>query len=73
MKKLWIVAGAILVLAYLAGRVAFRSGAFDWEKMFQRMPDTAPPKWMFNNIQAIRENTDKILERLNAEEVVGIQ
>jgi hypothetical protein len=40
-EEAYIVAGAILVLAYLAGRVAFRSGAFDWEKMFQRMPDTA--------------------------------
>ncbi len=36
----------------------------DWEKRFERMPDNAPPKWMFNNIRAIRENTDRILELL---------
>ena len=28
------------------------------------MPDTAPPKWMFTNITAIRQNTDRILEML---------
>ncbi len=32
--------------------------------MLERMPDTAPPKWMFRNIGAIRENTDRILELL---------
>ena len=26
------------------------------------MPDNAPPKWMFRNITAIRENTDRILD-----------
>ena len=36
----------------------------DWEKRFERMPDDAPPKWMFRNISAIRENTDRILELL---------
>ena len=25
-------------------------------------PDNAPPKWVFRNINAIRENTDRILE-----------
>ncbi len=36
----------------------------DWEKRFERMPDSAPPKWMFNNIKVIRQNTDRILELL---------
>jgi hypothetical protein len=27
---------------------------------------TAPPKWMFRNITAIRENTDRILEKLES-------
>ena len=26
------------------------------------MPDSAPPKWIFNNVTAIRANTDRILE-----------
>ena len=30
------------------------------------MPDNAPPKWAFQNISAIRENTDRILELLDS-------
>ncbi len=30
------------------------------------MPDNAPPKWVFRNITAIRENTDRILELLES-------
>jgi hypothetical protein len=49
-----------------AGAVAKRYGPkfqdIDWEKTFDRMPDDAPPKWMFRNITAIRENTERILE-----------
>ena len=33
--------------------------------LFENMPDDAPPKWMFRNIAAIRENTDRILEILD--------
>jgi hypothetical protein len=36
----------------------------DWEKAFEAMPDNAPPKWMFRNITAIRENTERIIELL---------
>ena len=32
------------------------------------MPDNAPPKWTFQNITAIRENTDRILELLDNEQ-----
>jgi hypothetical protein len=68
MRRSWFVVGvAVLVAAYLARRLVTRSGGFGWEQMIERMPDTAPPKWMFNNIQAIRANTDRILERLAAE------
>jgi hypothetical protein len=35
--------------------------------MIERMPDGAPPKWMFRNISAIRENTDRILRLLEDE------
>ena len=27
--------------------------------MIERMPENAPPKWMFRNISAIRANTDR--------------
>jgi hypothetical protein len=32
------------------------------------MPDDAPPKWIFRNISAIRENTDRILQLLESED-----
>jgi hypothetical protein len=32
------------------------------------MPENAPPKWVFRNVTAIRENTDRILELLESEE-----
>ena len=35
--------------------------------MIERMPENAPPKWMFRNISAIRANTDRILELLEKE------
>ena len=35
------------------------------QTMLEGMPDDAPPKWMFSNIAAIRENTDRILEILD--------
>ena len=35
--------------------------------MIERMPENAPPKWMFRNINAIRDNTERILKLLEAE------
>jgi hypothetical protein len=49
------LAGAVLLVGL--GVVAKRFGA----TMFENLPDDAPPKWMFSNIAAIRENTDRIL------------
>jgi hypothetical protein len=36
--------------------------------MIERMPEDTPPKWMFRNISAIRENTDRILALLDEHE-----
>jgi hypothetical protein len=63
MKKSLIIGGVIIGAVLLARRFV-KVAEFDWEKVFERMPDSAPPKWMFRNITAIRENTDRILERL---------
>ena len=41
-------------------------GDIDFGKAIAAMPDTAPPKWMFTNVTAIRENTERILEILEA-------
>lgn len=64
MKKWLIIGGAVVAAALLARYFASKSGAFNWEKMLERMPDTAPPKRIFTDLRAIRENTDRILERL---------
>lgn len=37
------------------------------ERLFERLPDNFPPKWMFLNISAIREQNDQILRILGAE------
>ncbi len=57
MKK--VVVGAVLLVGL--GLLAKRFGP----TLFETMPDDAPPKWMFRNIAAIRENTDRILEILD--------
>ncbi len=61
-----LIAGAVVVGAVIfAKRHAMSRDGFDIEKFVERMPDNAPPKWAFQNITAIRENTDRILEILD--------
>ena len=58
---------AVLVgLGLLVRRFAPELEKIDWEKKFEAMPDNAPPKWMFRNMTAIRDNTDRILELLES-------
>lgn len=75
MNKALIIGGggAALGAVFLGRRLAAIRGEFNVEKMLERMPDTAPPKWVFLNITAIRENTDRILERLEEREHVPAQ
>lgn len=37
------------------------------DRMFEEASDDFPPKWMYLNITAIRENTERLLETLAAE------
>ncbi len=67
MKRWLIVGGTIVGAALVARQCASRCGRFDVERKIERMPDNAPRKWMFSNIGAIRENTDRILELLERE------
>lgn len=60
----------VVPLVVIAGGVAFArklgSGAGfskDWGQIIERMPDDAPPKWMFNNITALREEHERILKQ----------
>ena len=66
MKKVLAIAAVLAVLGVLARRFGPKMPAIDWEKKLEAMPDNAPPKWMFRNITAIRENTDRILQLLES-------
>lgn len=66
MKRL-LIGAALVGGALLAARGVRRCGGIHFEKMIERMPEDAPPKWMFRNITAIRENSERILELLDAE------
>ena len=66
MKKLIIVAGVLVGAGLVARRVGTKFQNMDWEKAFEAMPDNAPPKWMFRHISEIHDNTERILEVLEA-------
>ena len=67
MKRLLLGGAAAMGAALLVRRAVRGCGGFDFEKMIERMPEDAPPKWMFRNISAIRVNTERILELLEVE------
>ena len=71
MRNRLIAVGLIIAAVLLVRRSVLRGGV-DWETRVDRMPDTSPPKWMFNNIRTIRENTDRILERLEDSKAVDV-
>lgn len=64
MKKALIFLAVLVGLGVLLQRLASKFGDIDWEQKFESMPDNAPPKWMFRNVTAIRENTERIIELL---------
>jgi hypothetical protein len=67
MKKLLLLIAVVVGVGVLVKRFAPHLGQIDWEQKFRAMPDNAPPKWMFNNIGAIRSNTERIIELLEGE------
>jgi hypothetical protein len=66
-KKALIIGGVVAGAVVLARRFAPRMQSIDWEQRIAAMPDTAPPKWMFTNNNAIRDNSDRILALLEQE------
>jgi hypothetical protein len=66
-KKLLISGAAVTGAVLVAKRLASRSSGLDFGRLFERMPENAPPKLMFRNISAIRENTERILQLLESE------
>ena len=67
MKKMLIVGAGLAAVGLVLKRLAPELGKIDWEKKFESMPDNAPPKWMFRNITAIRENTEQIIAMLESQ------
>ena len=47
MKKLLIAGGAVAAGACLVKQRVMRGDGFDFERWIERMPENAPPKWMF--------------------------
>jgi hypothetical protein len=66
-KKLLISGAAVTGAVLVVKRFASRSSGLDIGRLFERMPENAPPKLMFRNISAIRENTERILQLLESE------
>ena len=66
MRRLLILGGTLTGAVLVARPIARRIRSFDMAGCVEAMPDTAPPKWMFTNISAIRRNTERILEILDA-------
>jgi hypothetical protein len=58
---------AAVGVALCARRAARGCSSFDVAEMIERMPENAPPKWMFRNITTIRENTERILALLESD------
>jgi hypothetical protein len=67
MKKLLIVGGAVAGAVFAAKRARQAAGEVDFGQIIERMPENAPPKWMFRNITEIRENTERAVQLLESE------
>jgi hypothetical protein len=66
MKKLIIAVAAFIGLGVVLKLLAPKLEGVDWETRFARMPDNAPPKWMFRNVTEIHDNTQRIIELLES-------
>lgn len=69
MRRSLLGVGIVGIVGAVVGarRLARGCGGIDFERMIDRMPENAPPKWMFTNISAIRRNTDRILTLLETD------
>ena len=65
MKKVFVILATVVGGALIAKALASRVGTTDFADRIAAMPDTAPPKWIFTNVTAIRANTERILAILD--------
>jgi hypothetical protein len=63
-KRIAILIPAFAGCVLVARRRARRAGRVDFAKRIAAKPDGTPAKWIFNNVTAIRQNTERILELL---------
>ena len=63
MKVVGMLGGGVLLMRLIGPKPSKRM-----DRMFEDAPDDFPPKWMYVNITAIRENTERILETLAHEQ-----
>lgn len=64
MKRLVLLIAALAGVALALKRFGPLAGDVDIASRIEAMPDSAPPKWIYNNVTAIRANTDRIIELL---------
>ena len=84
MNKKWLVfVGIVVGVAVVARKCASMCSSTTepsaesekptkWDKMrarMEQMPEDFPPRVMFDNVQVTRDNTERILEILDAEDV----
>jgi len=60
------LAAAVCVVAAKKSRgEAQRTGSGKWQRCMEKMPEDFPPRVMFDTVMAIREDTTRILEKLD--------
>jgi hypothetical protein len=67
MKWLFLLIPAAVAAAAVVVRYKAKSGGLDIEQMIKKMPAGAPPRWAYENVTAVRKNTERIIELLEAE------
>ena len=70
MRRLLLFGAVALGVTAGGRRLRRHLREFDFAKMVERMPENAPPKWMFRNISAIRKNTEH--SRRNTERILEL-
>jgi hypothetical protein len=71
MKRVVLLVSALAGAAFAAKRLAPGHRRVDFGERIAAMPDSAPRKWVFNNVSAIRANTERILELLERQAPAG--
>lgn len=59
--------GALVCFGMLVLRLAGPKLGERMQRRFEEAPEDWPPKWMYLNITAIRENTERILKMMGEE------